>query len=415
VGPVKVAVVVLAISVVTVGCSSGRPATRLSLTPLSPASTSGESTTPAPPHVSPRPTPTTAKTAVTPSSAGGDAHRTLRAMTEPQRVGQLFMVGASSNGPTGDTMSAITSYHTGSVILTDTSRGSIDSIAAVSRQLQQASPDMAGLFIATDQEGGEVQRLQGPGFEPIPGAAEQASIPPARLRADARRWGGQLRAGGVNVNLAPVLDTVPSAAAARSNPPIGALSRQYGYTPATVTGHGLAFAQGMADADVDATVKHFPGLGRVTGNTDTTAGVTDSTTTRHDAYLAPFAAAVRAGMPFVMVSTAYYSRIDPDHPAAFSPTIVTGMLRGDLGFRGVVVSDDVGAADQVAALSPGARAVAFVAAGGDLVLTVDPAQIPEMTAAVLAKARADATFRAEVDAAALRVLAAKQARGLLRR
>ena len=89
------------------------------------------------------------------------------------------------------------------------------------------------------------------------------------------------------------------------------------------------------------------------------------------------------------------------------------MLRGDLQFRGVVISDDVGGAAQVAAFSPGTRAVDFVAAGGDVLLTVNPAQIPEMTAAVLARAKSDQAFRAEVDTAALRVLQAKQARGLL--
>jgi beta-N-acetylhexosaminidase len=320
------------------------------------------------------------------------------------------MVGASSGGPTGDTMRAITDHHVGSVILTNTSARSVVQIATVSRQLQRVAPAGARLFVATDQEGGQVQRLQGPGVDTIPSGVQQGETAPQQLRVEARRWGTQLRAAGVNLDLAPVVDTVPSGAA---NPPIGGLSRQYGSTPATVAAHGTAFAQGMADAGIDATIKHFPGLGRVTGNTDTTSGVTDPTTTRHDAYLAPFAAGIKAGVPFVMISTAYYSRIDANHPAAFSPTIVTGMLRGDLQFRGVVISDDVGGAAQVAGFSPGARAVDFVAAGGDILLTVNPAQIPEMTAAVLTRAKTDQAFRAEVNIAALRVLQAKQARGLL--
>lgn len=176
---------------------------------------------------------------------------------------------------------------------------------------------------------------------------------------------------------------------------------------------GTAFAQGMADAGADATVKHFPGLGRVTGNTDVTAGVTDTVTTRHDSYLHPFAAAVRAGVPMVMMSTAIYSRIDPNNPAAFSPTIIGGMVRGDVRCTGGVVSDDLGNAKQVAFLSPGDRAVRFLAAGGDLVLNVNPATIPAMDNAVLDRARADVGFRARVRDAALHVLAAKAARGLL--
>ena len=101
------------------------------------------------------------------------------------------------------------------------------------------------------------------------------------------------------------------------------------------------------------TAKHFPGLGRVTGNTDTTAGVTDTVTTRTSTDITPFRAAISAGAHLLMVSSAYYSRIDASHPAVFSPTVIRGMIRGDLGFTGVVISDDLGNAKQVAAWSPG--------------------------------------------------------------
>lgn len=320
------------------------------------------------------------------------------------------MTGTSSTGADPAALRAITDYHVGSIILTGTSYAGVNATDALSTTLQRAAPSGVRLFVAADQEGGQVQRLRGPGFDTIPSAVQQGRMPAATLRADARRWAGQLRAAGVNLNLAPVMDTVPDPG---SNPPIGQLDREYGSDPATVARQGSAFAQGFGDAGVEATLKHFPGLGRVTANTDTTAGVTDSTTTGTDPSLAPFAAGVTLDAPFVMISTAYYSRIDPANPAAFSPTIVTGLLRGRLHFRGVVISDDVGTAAQVAAISPAQRAVRFIAAGGDVVLTVVPGQIPEMVAAVLARAESDAAFRAAVDAAALRVLTAKQARGLL--
>jgi beta-N-acetylhexosaminidase len=114
-----------------------------------------------------------------------------------------------------------------------------------------------------------------------------------------------------------------------------------------------------------------------------------------------------------MMSTASYARIDPGTPAAFSRTIVTGMLRGDLGYRGLIISDDVGGAAQVSGYSVGQRAVAFVRAGGDLVLTVDANQAATMTGALLQRVATDAAFKRQVDAAALLVLQAKQARGLL--
>jgi beta-N-acetylhexosaminidase len=322
------------------------------------------------------------------------------------------MVDCPSSGLAAPTVAAIQRYHVGSVILDGTSDRSLASIRALTRQLQALAPANARLFISTDQEGGLVQRMRGPGFTTIPSAVQQGRRTPAQLRTFTRLWGSELHAAGINVDLAPVLDTVPPGNA--PNPPIGDLDREYGRTPARVTSHGVAVARGLADARVDATVKHFPGLGRVTGNTDTTSGVTDRVTTRHDPYLQPFAAAIKAGVPFVMVSTAIYARIDPTRPAVFSPTIVTGMLRRDLGFRGVIITDDIGNARQVAGYSPGRRAAMFVHAGGTIALTVDPYVVAAMTTRLLARARTDASFRAQVNAAALVVLRAKLARGLLR-
>jgi beta-N-acetylhexosaminidase len=357
------------------------------------------------------PPPTTAPPSTTAPPPVPDAQRIFDAMSERERVGQLLMVDCSTTGVSPATTTAITQFHVGSVILDGTSYAGLQETRAVTSQLQSLAPRGVGLFISTDQEGGLVQRLQGPGFTRIVSAVQQGTIAPDTLRGYAEGWGSQLRRAGVNVNLAPVLDTVP--AGFGPNPPIGDLDREYGHTPAVVTAHGLAVARGMAAAGVDVTVKHFPGLGRVSGNTDTTTGVTDSVTTRHDAYLAPFQAAIRAGVPFAMMSTAIYALIDPGMPAAFSRTIVTGMLRGDLGFRGLIISDDLGGAQAVAGYSIGDRAVRFVAAGGDVVLTVDANQAGEMTAALLAKANSDPSFKKKVDAAALLVLQEKGARGLL--
>jgi beta-N-acetylhexosaminidase len=215
------------------------------------------------------------------------------------------------------------------------------------------------------------------------------------------------------MNLAPVMDTVPSPRAARHNPPIGGYDREFGYTTRVVGHHGVAFLRGMTDGHVVPTVKHFPGLGRVRANTDTAAHVTDRVTRRHDPYLRPFRAAVDDGVPAVMMSTAYYRRLDPRWPAAFSPFVVGTVLRGDLGFRGVVISDDLARARQVASFTPAGRALRFVGAGGDIVLVVDPDPLPAMYDAVLRRARTSERFREKVDAAALRVLRAKGRQGLL--
>ncbi|NLU74838.1 glycoside hydrolase family 3 protein [Streptomyces sp. HNM0575] len=170
----------------------------------------------------------------------------------------------------------------------------------------------------------------------------------------------------------------------------------------------------MADAGVTPAVKHFPGLGRVRGNTDDTKDVRDDVTTRDDAYLEPFRKAVAsARTPMVMISSARYTRIDPDAMAAFSSTVLTGMLREDLGFDGVIVSDDLGAAKAVEDVPVGERALRFLTAGGTVVLSVDAHAVPAMVDAVLQRARTDGEFRARVEADAKRVVEAKAAAGLL--
>ncbi|MDN5964345.1 MAG: glycoside hydrolase family 3 protein, partial [Actinomyces sp.] len=172
--------------------------------------------------------------------------------------------------------------------------------------------------------------------------------------------------------------------------------------------HANAFSRGMRDAGVAVAVKHFPGLGRVAQNTDTQAGVSDTVTTRDDASVEVFARGIADGAQMVMMSTAVYERIDAGVPAAFSSVAVTEMLRGDLGFRGVVITDDLSGAAQVQAWSPGERAVRALQAGCDIVLvSASPQQIPEMVDAVVERARADADFAAKVRASAARVLTLK--------
>lgn len=344
------------------------------------------------------------------------ANRALAAMSQRQRVGQLFMVGISAAGISQAQLNALRRADVGAVQLTGRSTAGTARIRALTNRLQTLSLSVRGararLLTAADQEGGLVQALRGPGFAAIPSAVVQGRSTAGRLQSQAAGWARQLRAAGVNTNLAPVADTVP-VTMGTANAPIGALSREYGHTPGTVSTHSTAFLRGMSQGGVLATLKHFPGLGRVRGNTDLRAGVTDTVTTRHDSYLAPFRSGVRAGAPFVMASLAIYSRVDARNPAAFSPVVLRGMLRGDLGFNGVIISDDLGNAAAVRSVPAGQRALRFLTAGGDLVLTDNPATVAPMTSAVLARLNSSAALRTTVATAARRVLAAKQRLGLL--
>src|SRR5207248_3200047 len=139
-----------------------------------------------------------------------------------------------------------------------------------------------------------------------------------------------------------------------------ATDRAYGTDPQVVSKHVLAFARGMREAGVVSTVKHFPGLGRVRDNIDFSSGVVDEQTTAADPYLLPFSRASGAGTPWMMVSSAIYSRIDAQQPASFSAAIITTLLREKIGYRGLIVSDDLGRAKQVATVPPGQRAVRFL-------------------------------------------------------
>ena len=267
-----------------------------------------------------------------------------------------------------------------------------------------------GLLVAADQEGGQVRHLRGTGFTATPSALSQGRAGTAGPNAST--VARELTAVGVNVDLAPVADTVAASFAPR-NAPIGAYQREYGNDPATVTRSVVAAVGGLQQGGVSATLKHFPGLGRVTGNTDLTAGgTTDATTTADDPYLEPFRAGIQAGADLVMVSSATYAKLDPANRAAFSRAVVTGLLRETLGYDGVVISDDLGAAVAVAETPPADRATRFVAAGGDIVLTGLPQTVPTMAGALRDKAAAEPAFAAQVDAAATRVLDLKAKRGL---
>ena len=410
------------LALVLAGCATTAPspspvAVASPSTPVTsdPSASTGPSATPTaaptatPAHTpAPTPKPSTAPTA-------SCVTRTYDAMTLAQRVGQLFMVGLPKDKLDAPTRAGIVAHHFGSVVFTTQTSVGVTAIRTLTDSVQdlatRSTTDRVRFFVAANQEGGKIQGLAGPGFDTIPSALAQGSLSTATLRTRAQRWGTQLRQAGVNVNLAPVADVVPPGTDAQ-NAPIGQLQREYGHDPATAATHVAAFIQGMAAAGIETTAKHFPGLGRVEGNTDFTGDVVDTVTTPDDPYLAPFQRAVDVGVPLVMISLATYEQIDPDHLAAFSSTVIDGMLRRDLGFGGVVVSDALGAT-AVASIPPGTRAVDFITAGGDLVIINQVATADQMADAVLARAQANPTFRGQVDAAARRVLAAKSAAGLL--
>ncbi len=335
------------------------------------------------------------------------ATRIVERMSLAEQVGQVVMVGVT--GASASELAVLRTLKIGSVILMG---GHGDGTAGVRRVTDRLK--IAGLrtpiLVSVDQEGGLVQRLKGPGFDTIPSAKVQAGWADDRLRSRATRWGRQLRSAGVHWTLAPVADTVP-ASLGRGNAPIGALGRGYGADPGVVAAKVAAFVEGMDAAGVATSVKHFPGIGRVRGNTDFTAGVKDTVTRADDPYLEPFALAVSAGASSVMVSTVTYTRIDARHRAVFSPKVID-LIRERLGFAGVVISDDLGAARSMASVPAKQRGIGFLKAGGDLAMTVTPGLADEFVAGIRTAAK-DPDVAAQVRASAIRVVTLKVALGLV--
>ncbi|PWW21839.1 beta-N-acetylhexosaminidase [Geodermatophilus normandii] len=385
-----------------------RPAALLALACLVLSACSGSAEDP-PVTTSPA-TASSTRSEVTVPEAADPVDAALAGMDRRAQVAQLFVVGVQLDDLSpGDDLVA---DGVGGVFLAGRSRAPAAELAAVTGRWASGAPGPRP-WVAVDQEGGQVQALQGPGFDRLPAADEQGQLPPDRLAALAGTLGAQLASAGVTLDLAPVADVVP-AGTEEGNDPIGAFGRQYGSTAADVVPDVRAVVDGLAAHGVTATLKHFPGLGLVDATTDEVAGVTDPVTTAVSEQVTAFGELARSDAePFVMVSSATYPRLDPDAPATFSRRVVTTLLRGFLRFDGVVITDDVGAAVAFEDVPPGDRAVRFLGAGGTLVLTVDAEIYPEMLDAVLARAEADPAFSATVDAAVRTALAAKARAGLL--
>ena len=379
------------------------------------SSSSAKPKAPEPAASSAAPSPTAAASPVPSATATATAtDGALAGWSLEEKVGQLMMVGVDAQAPKQSSNEAVDTHHVGNIFIAGrTTAGSQATQKVISSFTSKVGPGTTHatpMLVATDQEGGEVQVLAGSGFSDIPSALDQSAQPRDQLVASARTWGKELADVGVNMNLAPVADLVDIARPA-SNEPIGRWGREYGHDAATVSSQAGAFAEGMQASKVIPTYKHFPGLGRVKDNTDTSAGVVDSTTTRSadTAVSVIFGAAIAAGAPVIMVSSATYSLIDPSAPAVFSSTIVTDMLRREMGFSGVVITDDVSAAVQVQDVSAGDRAVRAIRAGCDLVLaSADPTVAADMVKALISTARSDPAFAARVDESATRVLNLKK-------
>lgn len=344
-------------------------------------------------------------------SPAAKASRAIATMSLDERAGQLIMAPMFAGGNPADLSALISTRHVGSVVLIGNWNNGTAAAKTAADALQSYAPSGNQLIVSTDQEGGQVQHLKGSGFDTMPSAVAQGQMSADTLRSSAKTWGGQLKQAGINVDLAPVLGTVQVKRS--SNAPIGALNRDFGLDSNGNAQHGIAFIEGMRDAGVGATVKHYPGLGAVTGNTDfTTEGILDTTTTLDDEEIGAFNTTIKQAKPaMVMMSLATYQRIDSSAPAAFSSKIIDGTLRGSVGYDGVVISDSLSAA-AVSGIATKDLGVRLVDAGGDLACIGDTSYVTPILDGIIARAQSDPAFAKKVTASATRVMTLKYQMGL---
>jgi beta-N-acetylhexosaminidase len=282
---------------------------------------------------------------------------------------------------------------------------------------QRAAPTK--LFVMADEEGGGVQRLAAlVGGLPWP-RQMAATMTVAAVQAAASRAAQRMSSLGVNVDLAPVLD-VDGGAGPNARDPDGL--RSISSDPAVVATYGTAFIEGLLQGGVMPVVKHFPGLGGATGNTDYGPAETQPLARLKTTGLPPFVAAINKGAPAVMVSHATVPGLT-EQPASLSAAITQGLLRGQLGFRGLVVTDSLSAnAISAAGYTTSSAAVAAIEAGADMVLfgstltpaetaLLSPANVAASTTAIVnalvAAVTAGSLSANRLDGAVLAVLTAK--------
>lgn len=317
--------------------------------------------------------------------------------------GQLISVGFDGTQAPDYLLRWIGDGEVGSVMLFRPNIASPAQVAALVGTLRSAAPADAPLVVAIDQEGGLVQRLRAPLTEWPDMLSVGTTGDPALTERLGRALGGELAALGIGWDFAPVLDVHTNP----QNPVIG--NRAFGTTPEAVALHALAFWRGLNAAGLIGSGKHFPGHGDTHADSHFTLPVVPHDIDRLRAVeLAPFAAAARAGIDSIMTAHVIYPALDRNWPATLSPRILTEILRGELGFTGVIVSDDLGMKAVADRYPIEEIAVNSIAAGADHLLIREPRERQRAAFdALVHAAEARAEIRARVEESAARVLQMK--------
>ena len=357
---------------------------------------------------------TSIPTSSTPTTSTTVASRGLTCATDQVSTWSLARlanetVAVSVNAMNIGAMGPAAAQGFGGILLFGTSAPA--NLGAVLARLQAMTPEHSTLLVMTDEEGGGVQRLTNL-VGPLPWAQTMGkTLNPAQIMGLGARVGRALHAAGVNVDLAPVLDVDGRAQYPGAANPDGL--RSFGATAQGVGADGVAFERGLGAADVTAVVKHFPGLGGATRNTDYGPARTLPWATLQQTGLVPFERAIASGVPAIMVSNASIPGLSA-LPATLSPVVVQE-LRQTLGFRGLLVADSLSAgAIGALHLAPPGAAVEAISAGIDFILYGSPSSpassltlAHQIAAAIVRAVTSGALARVTLEGAAAHVLATR--------
>lgn len=333
------------------------------------------------------------------TTALGESPATAATPTVARLVGQTIITGVSGRAPSPELLARVRAGQVGGVVLFARNIGTTAELSRLVALLQAAADEGGNppLLVAIDQEGGSVRRLRdGP---PTRSAATMGRAgDAAAVEAEGAATAGYLRNRGINVDLAPVLDTPVNGSSFLG-------TRAFGTNRWLNAKLGAAFVAGLQGGGVAATAKHFPGLGTAARSTDGAPVMIETKAPLLDRRLLPFERAIAADVKLVMLSSAGYRAYDTSgRPAVLSRPIVTGLLRERLAFEGVVISD----AMEAAAL--GARraaAVGALRAGVDVLLYTNERSSAAGYEEVLAAVGAGTLRLATLRTSAARVAALK--------
>jgi len=332
----------------------------------------------------------------------------IKAMTIEEKIGQMVIVGLDGYTLKDETRRMLEEYYVGGFVLFGENVQDSAQLLSLVNSLKEANTQDTPLFFSIDEEGGRVSRLPEE-FCPMPVNGEVAEVNDGEFSFQiGNLLAERVKALGFNMNFAPVLDIDSNP----DNPVIG--DRSFGSTTQIVTRLGLKTMQGIQDRRVIPVVKHFPGHGDTAVDSHIGLPVLEHDMVRlQNMELTPFQAAIQEGADAVMLAHILLEKIDSDNPATMSRTIVTDLLREQMGFSGVVITDDLTMGAILENYDVGQAAVQAVNAGVDIILVCHGHQHRVAVLEALRRAVHDGTISmARLDESVARIIALKQEYGL---